>query len=863
LKLITFYRSKSQSDDHIFPQQEQETMSTYANVASRTIHNSRKAVPSASSKKSVVLASAQQAPRLVADQKETAEVVAPNHNGGVSYDIGKTFDVAVLKKDGATANKCLVALIERMATLGTCDMRCDISATKMTEDARKAFYKFCAYNLDLVVSTIKSVYETDRAPKVSHVIYLIALLTSATDQDAGNAKQAVDLRTKGYTLVPMFRITTHMFEWIHTHITLCSVNGHASDDAKIEEAPGLVVRGRASKSSSKGRKAKKAEPKLERMGGTGAGFRRAVETWYLNLCSTPENAMKLAVQIAKYYNRHNFTHDDVLSLIHIKMTTRVKCACRTKAVCKCPAPKPTELKNVIPVAGQIPLAYAVGGLANATKILLDGVERLSANGGDPERDVDTLCALKVFAFFCAVEKAKKEDTSDDEVCELIRKFRLTREMVSNTKLNSLPVLNALTQKARCTPREIAIAHRAVLLEALPLHTLINTLFADPEDAKEAKIPAEIQIGMPITALVRNINNLTGAGLFSQASNPRAQEMVQAVAKHIADPAVLSAGHVHPINLFNARAVYARGKGFRGDKTWDPVPLLETALLDATEKAFKGLKGLDCSIAFLMDASGSMSQAGSAPGMPCLTALDIGALLIMTFYRALINNAEASGKPIPNYSVGYFGGSGPSRDRNRAVNKMITDRELTERSSSFKDATDKFHPKVTFDDVKKALGNGEHLGMTDVGSAFWSLISRLKGAIDDLKDEVTSLENTTVFQLPGFAELLLLVTDNDVNSGDQPMDVLNLYWDLVRQAFVLLPFDKDGTKTDPATLFSKYVPRLVVVATQGTASTVGDVRDSRILNVSGFDSSAPAVIDAFVRRGESTSAPAEDDEGDDE
>jgi len=562
--------------------------------------------------------------------------------------------------------------------------------------------------------------------------------------------------------------------------------------------------------------------------------------------------MSLCIQVVKYANRVGYTHKDVLSLIHIKMTTRTKCKCVAKNKCKCPTPLAHELKNLIPVSGQITLGYAVYGLDHAAKILCDGVQRLEYNQGDPEKDPDITQAMNVFAFLCAVEKAKAEQTNADDVSMYIRLFRLSREMVSNTKLSDIGVGWDLLVKSRPDPRELRATQRTLLLEKLPLHTLINSLFTDKQDQAKDKAKDEVkdeaqclQIGMPATALVRNLNKLDK--LVDRATNPRAQELVMALTHHLTNPEVLRKGLLHPINLFNAWAVYSRGHGHLGSMTWTPVEAINKALLDATETAFKGLTGYDMSMFFLMDASGSMSSEGSAPGMPCLKALDIAVLLLLTMYRPSAMRASESGKP-SNHLIGYFGGSG-SGNANRAVNKMITSKELASRTEPFKDVTHKFTLTTTFQEAKEALGNGDHLGMTDVGSGLWFLIEKLINSLNQVKAGNKLFKGMTMFQLTGFAQLILLFTDNDCNSGDQPMDVLNLYWGLVRQGFQLLPFDKNGKKDDPEVLFNKYIPRMVIVATQGGPMTVGDPRDHRILNVSGFDSSSPALIDAFVNNGQ--------------
>lgn len=819
-----------------------------------------------SSDTTITVASAQQPPALGTpdEVKETARVVVENYNGGMSFSIAECWRRARDAEDIANrsdATQHLVTLVERLAIFGTSDTRVDVSASKLTAESRDLFYELARADLSTLVQTIRSVYEQNRAPKVTHVVYLTALLTSATIEAAMSDQMMVDLRSKGYGLVPMFRMTTHLFEWINTHISLCSLHAKGLKDTDVAKAPGLVFPQRVVRGHKTSAKTSKP-PKLARAGGTGAGFRKAVEAWYLARCAKPEDAMNLCIQVVKYSNRVSYTHKDVLSLIHIKMTSREKCGCKVKSACNCPPPEPHELRNVIPVAGQIPLAYAVHGLDHAAKVLADGVVRLEHFGGDPEKDPDILHAFKALAFLCAVEKAKIEDTDAETVCRYIRLFRLTREMVSNTKLSDIGVSWDLLVKSRFNPSELRSAQRLLLLEKTLLHTLVNNLFADVEEQeqkeqKESKT-SELQIGAPATALVRNLNKLDK--LVTRDQNPRADELIAALVKHLTNKDVLEKGLLHPINLFNAWAVYSRGRGHLGSMSWTPVEAISQALLDATELSFKGLNGFDFPIAFMMDASASMSQEGSAPGMPCLKALDIAVLLLLTMYRASALTAEKNGKPMPNHLVGYFGGSscgsygkssllgyGFGGSTGQTVNKMITDQELKERCDPFMDVTNKFTARTSFKNAKEALGNGAHLGMTDVSSALWTLIQKLRNSVSQVKAGNRLFKNLTVHQLPGFYELLVFITDNDVNSGDQPMDVLNLYWGLVRQAFQLIPLDKDRKKTDPEMLYIKYMPRMVVVATQGGNLTIGDPRDDRILNVCGFDSSAPVLIDAFVNK----------------
>jgi hypothetical protein len=355
-------------------------------------------------------------------------------------------------------------------------------------------------------------------------------------------------------------------------------------------------------------------------------------------------------------------------------------------------------------------------------------------------------------------------------------------------------------------------------------------------------------------LIRNLNRITIIGLLNPSVNPAANELQYALVKHLTNQKVLLKGFVHPMNLFYAHSTYKSGKGIKGSQTWTPNASICDALINATELAFKGLKGFDMPIAFLVDASGSMSYAGSVSGMPGLNALDVATLLLMTFYRATANFANNNNKPMPNHVVGYFGDNTNSDidvnidlEADDILDKL-TDVVLTHKASKFTEITNKMSNESTFDDVFVALGGGQHMGMTDVGASIWYLINKLHNSLNKVKNNDPLEAKCSVFKLPGYVELMMLITDNDVNSGDKPMSVLNVYWKLVRQAFDFLPFDKEGKKADPETLYLNHMPRFVVIATQGTMLTVGDPYDSRILNINGFDSSAPILIENFINKG---------------
>jgi hypothetical protein len=910
-----------------------------------------------SPKISLTIAKADQAPmfsQTEKDIKETKMITIPNYDSGISFSLSETFRQAVKNNNSIVANNVAISILERLAIFGTSDTRIDINASKLTNESALIFYEIALYNIDLTLKTLGEIYNDARAPKNSHMVYLIALLTSVTESEQIDSKQVVSLRTKGYSFVPSWRIPTHFIEWVNTHLSLNSLNALKSKNLTssdvvtkiIDDNCQMLPEVNQNKNREKNKKKIKTKSSkvISRSGGTGNGFRNACKAWYLKYCTNINESMdmstnkennsnnankanKLAMHICKKPTHNGTSHKDILSLIHLETTSKKKCMCKTKIKCECKKLKPYECANLIPVACQISLAYAVSGLDHAIKILVEGIDRIIYKGGDPSIDPDIREAFNVMAFLCGVTKAKIDYVNHDIVVNLIQNFQLTHEMISNKHINHPAVLMALStqierkfQDGRDNQdyqynqlcREL-LFDKLILRDkpnnSLPefspdlsselMNTKILSLIESFYPSGPLRLPKEsdtnqtdndqikndndidteiendnkIVINMPITALIRNLNRLTINGVFDPTINPLAEKMIDSVSKHITNQDVLKSGMIHPINIFSAWSTYSKGHGFKGSQTWIPVPSISAALLDATEIAFNNATDYNASCAFFMDASSSMSCSGSAPGFPNLLALDVAVILMLSFYRSTKNDHfqsthsdqsdqsthsdqsdQSTQSIIPsNHIVGYFGGSfsgsRPSNSMNR-VKKVISIEDIQNRSKDFVDIskTVKSEPDLSFNTMKKLLGNGMHMGMTNIGSALWHLIGKLKLSIDKI-DQKTLMNDDflTVFDLEGFVEMILYVTDNDVNSGDQPTDVLALYRGLVYQAFQLLPRDKNRQKTCPDKLFQKYITKMVVVATMGGDCTIGDPRDQNILNISGFDSSCPAMINTFLKK----------------
>lgn len=165
------------------------------------------------------------------------------------------------------------------------------------------------------------------------------------------------------------------------------------------------------------------------------------------------------------------------------------------------------------------------------------------------------------AVLSAVEEAQTATVA--RVCALIREHHLTREMVPTEMLASSDVWGALLE------------------------------------------------GMPLTALVRNLGNMSKVGLLA----PMSAAASQVVAK-LHDVEAIRKARLHPVALLIALKTYASGQGLKGSGTWKVVPSVVDALDEAFYAAFGVLVPTGKRLLFALDVSGSMSFACGGLPISC-------------------------------------------------------------------------------------------------------------------------------------------------------------------------------------------------------------------------------------------------------
>ena len=149
--------------------------------------------------------------------------------------------------------------------------------------------------------------------------------------------------------------------------------------------------------------------------------------------------------------------------------------------------------------------------------------------------------------------------------------------------------------------------------------------------------------MPLTALLRNLANMTRCGLLTPSSTATMQ-----VIEKLGNETLLRRARIHPLSVLLAHATYSQGRGFRGSNEWIPVPRIVDALDGAFYGAFGSSEPTEKDFVLGIDVSGSMSShtvAGS-PLSACEAATAM-AMVTMAAERSVLPMAFADNfKPLP-------------------------------------------------------------------------------------------------------------------------------------------------------------------------------------------------------------------------
>jgi 60 kDa SS-A/Ro ribonucleoprotein len=152
--------------------------------------------------------------------------------------------------------------------------------------------------------------------------------------------------------------------------------------------------------------------------------------------------------------------------------------------------------------------------------------------------------------------------------------------------------------------------------------------------------ALLEIGVPITALLRQLPRLTRLGMLAPTGT-----WATPVARQLTDVDRLRRGRVHPLQLLVAQRTYASGRSDRGTSTWTPSRPIVDALDAGFYAAYGAVEPTGRRLLLALDVSGSMANATIA--RTSLTPREASAALAL-----VTMNVES------RYELLAFTGSGP-------------------------------------------------------------------------------------------------------------------------------------------------------------------------------------------------------------
>lgn len=110
--------------------------------------------------------------------------------------------------------------------------------------------------------------------------------------------------------------------------------------------------------------------------------------------------------------------------------------------------------------------------------------------------------------------------------------------------------------------------------------------------------------MPLTAMIRNLGNMSKSGLLKDMSDAS-----RLVIDKITDVEYIRKSRVHPYQMLVAGRVYGNGQSVRGSGTWDVASTVVEALDDAFYMAFDNIEPTGARTLIGLDVSGSMRFSG--------------------------------------------------------------------------------------------------------------------------------------------------------------------------------------------------------------------------------------------------------------
>jgi hypothetical protein len=561
--------------------------------------------------------------------------------------------------------------------------------------------------------------------------------------------------------------------------------------------------------------------------GFGKGVRRALTEYY-----TSRNGLEIAVLVTKYKNREGWTHEDLISLLHINPAEmkddggrlvlewimkkdkpeRKIAANPAKGIVETVLPAKMERTEFMKRLMAIPTPdrdMGCGGGAGCSAAV--PVVKVSC----PSRSVPVL--FEVVHPDSPMSGSLKLMVQDTEPLQNLKQtmidigigtsfvFRCNGAIISSTK--SLRDISYDTSKkiylgAGVEP-VVAPTQTAALAPTTELESESKKVAEDPLVATARFLKALLELAKTgekkdaVTAVALMEQNkkiqrehlptellntpqiwntlLSGMGMTALVRNLGklsevgiASTRSQDIIKMLTDPKSVKDSKVHPLQVLVGMKTYSQGKGDLGSMTWIPNSYITTALSTTFRQAFGNITPTGKRYMIGLDVSGSMTMCMCAGAKNITPREGSVAMAMMTLHAEGAENVHIYGF-----------------------------------SNIFYNFNGKIRPEMTIQDAIRATDM--RFGATDCALPMTEALKMYR-------------QNGTVF------DVFCVYTDSETYAPTvHPQVALEVY--------------RKETGIDA---------KLIVVGMVANQLTIADPKDKNTLNLAGFDTSTPELISMFVR-----------------
>jgi 60 kDa SS-A/Ro ribonucleoprotein len=651
-------------------------------------------------------------------------------------------------------------------------------------------------NFKWLIDTIRDVSISGRAAKQEPT--LLALATAIVF-----ARTPADKTEALNTVKDCVRILTHMYLLIG-YIKIFSQAGH----------PTLTVTGGRTPPTTGS--------------GIGRGIRRVFGEYFYS-----RSGIEIANLMTKYKNREGWTIKDVLALIHID-PSRMKDDGGRLAI--------EHVFNTKEDFEQI-LAAAPPS-TEPTKTFLNAI-----------KEIHTIVERPLQPALAASASASTSQGELDRIAHLINQVGLCREQLPSQLFKHKKVWEALLT------------------------------------SKGANGKGK---GMPLTALIRNLGKLSTAeiGIITPTTTTPTPtpSSVKDICDRITDAQDIKRTRIHPYTILVAMLTYQTGQGDKGSLKWSPNPQVIAALDKAFKIAFQNITPTGKRIKIALDVSGSMSSA-FCTGSPVVNCATGSVAMMMTTLWA--ERAAASAEPV-------VGGRNPLWK----TIQLPDGRTLYENTNTNKCQFDKpqeipAHPSQggrtilpQYKATKKYLGLPEdqpaaaaaataairssssysyygyntpppaylpelypppatpsNVTICAFSNTLTDLTNAIIGYMDATADPATGLPTMTIADALSLVNLPFSATDCSLPmihalKNKESVDAFVIYTD--NETYM--------GKIHPQAALEEYRQatgidaKLIVVGMTSNCLTIADPKDMNTLNLAGFDTATPRLINDFISGG---------------